>query len=87
MTPAAGRSTEIDEGIEVRVCPEAVDDPPGHRRHAAGFEGEKGRLKRIVADLSLEKDMLQDLIHRTLTYQTAVPRLADKPCVLRATPT
>ena len=30
------------------------------------LEDENGRLKRIVADLSLDKEMLQDIVRRKL---------------------
>ena len=53
-------------------CPERVHHPPGPGRRAGmmpsemkrlrELEDENGRLKRIVADLSLDKEMLRDIV-------------------------
>ena len=39
---------------------------PSEVRRLRQFEDENNRLKRIVADLSLDKEMLQDVIRRKL---------------------
>ena len=39
---------------------------PSEMRRLRDLEEENGRLKRIVADLSLDKEMLQDVIKRKL---------------------
>jgi len=39
---------------------------PTEMRRLKQLEDENGRLKRIVADLSLDKEMLQDAIRRKL---------------------
>lgn len=39
---------------------------PSELRGLRQLEEENGRLKRIVADLSLDKEMLQDVIRRKL---------------------
>jgi transposase len=39
---------------------------PTEMRRLKQLEDENGRLKRIVADLSLDKEMLQDVIKRKL---------------------
>lgn len=39
---------------------------PTEMRRLKQFEEENSRLKRIVADLSLDKEMLQDVIRRKL---------------------
>jgi putative transposase len=39
---------------------------PSEMRRMRELEGENARLKRIVADLSLDKEMLQDVIKRKL---------------------
>jgi len=39
---------------------------PTEMRRLRQIEEENGRLKRIVADLSLDKEMLQDVIRRKL---------------------
>ncbi len=39
---------------------------PSEMRRLRELEEENGRLKRIVADLSLDKEMLQDVIKRKL---------------------
>ena len=39
---------------------------PSEMRRLRELEDENGRLKRIVADLSLDKEMLQDVIRRKL---------------------
>ena len=39
---------------------------PSEMRRLKQLEEENGRLKRIVADLSLDKEMLQDVIRRKL---------------------
>lgn len=39
---------------------------PSEVRRLKQLEEENGRLKRMVADLSLDKDMLQDVIRRKL---------------------
>lgn len=39
---------------------------PSEMKHLKQLEEENGRLKRIVADLSLDKEMLQDVIRRKL---------------------
>lgn len=39
---------------------------PTEMRRLKQLEDENGRLKRIVADLSLDKEMLQDVLRRKL---------------------
>lgn len=39
---------------------------PSEMRRLKQLEDENGKLKRIVADLSLDKEMLQDVIRRKL---------------------
>ena len=39
---------------------------PSELKRLKQLEEENGRLKRMVADLSLDKDMLQDVIRRKL---------------------
>lgn len=39
---------------------------PSELRRLKQLEEENNRLKRMVADLSLDKEMLQDVIHRKL---------------------
>lgn len=39
---------------------------PSEMRRLKQLEEESGRLKRIVADLSLDKEMLQDIVRRKL---------------------
>lgn len=39
---------------------------PSEMRRLRELEQENGRLKKIVADLSLDKEMLQDVIRRKL---------------------
>ena len=39
---------------------------PSEMRRLKQLEEENGKLKRIVADLALDKEMLQDLIKRKL---------------------
>ena len=39
---------------------------PSDMKRMRELEEENGRLKRIVADLSLDRDMLQDIIKRKL---------------------
>jgi putative transposase len=39
---------------------------PSEMKRLRQLEDEKTRLKRIVADLSLDKEMLQDVIKRKL---------------------
>jgi putative transposase len=39
---------------------------PSEMRRMKQLEEENGKLKRIVADLSLDKEMLQDVIRRKL---------------------
>lgn len=39
---------------------------PSEMKRLRQLEEENGRLKRIVADLSLDKEMLQDAINRKL---------------------
>ena len=39
---------------------------PSEMKRLRQLEEENGRLKRIVADLSLDKEMLQDVIRRKL---------------------
>ena len=39
---------------------------PSEMKRLRELEEENGRLKRIVADLSLDKEMLQDVIKRKL---------------------
>jgi|TARA_R110000744_G_scaffold352463_1_gene458554 putative transposase len=39
---------------------------PSEMKRLKQLEEENSRLKRIVADLSLDKEMLQDVIHRKL---------------------
>ena len=39
---------------------------PSEMKRLRELEDENGRLKRIVADLSLDKEMLQDIVRRKL---------------------
>jgi putative transposase len=39
---------------------------PSEMRRLKQLEDENGRLKRIVADLSLDREMLQDVIRRKM---------------------
>lgn len=39
---------------------------PSEMKRLRALEDENGRLKRIVADLSLDKEMLQDIVRRKL---------------------
>ncbi len=39
---------------------------PSDMRRLRKLEGENGRLKRIVAELTLDREMLQDVIKRKL---------------------
>ena len=39
---------------------------PSEMRRVRELEQENGRLKRIVADLTLDREMLQDVIKRKL---------------------
>lgn len=39
---------------------------PSEMKRLREHEDENGRLKRIVADLSLDKEMLQDIVRRKL---------------------
>ena len=39
---------------------------PSEMKRLRDLEDENGRLKRIVADLSLDKEMLQDIVRRKL---------------------
>lgn len=39
---------------------------PSEMRRLKQLEEENSRLKRIVADLSLDKEMLQDIVRRKL---------------------
>ncbi len=40
-------------------------------RRLKQFEDEKNRLKKIVADLTLDREVLQDVIHQKLARQRA----------------
>ena len=39
---------------------------PSEMKRSAQLEEENSRLKRIVADLSLDKEMLQDIVRRKI---------------------
>jgi putative transposase len=39
---------------------------PSEMRRLRALEDENGRLKKIVADLTLDREMLQDVIRRKL---------------------
>ena len=39
---------------------------PSEMRRLRELEGENGRLKTIVADLTLDREMLQDVVKRKL---------------------
>jgi len=72
VLPLAGRSGD-DEGIAVFGRPEGVHSQAGCGRHAGGgylpqgpLEDENGKLRKVVADLSLDKEMLQDALRRKL---------------------
>jgi putative transposase len=39
---------------------------PSEMRRLRELEGENGRLKKIVADLTLDREMLQDVVKRKL---------------------
>jgi putative transposase len=39
---------------------------PTEMRRLKALEGENGRLKKLVAELSLDKEMLQDVVRRKL---------------------
>ena len=39
---------------------------PSEMKRLRELEDENGRLKRIVADLSLDKEMLQDVVRRKI---------------------
>ena len=41
-------------------------------RRLRELEGENGRVKRIVADLSLDKEMLQEVIKRNVWFAPSV---------------
>ena len=59
-----------DEEVEVHGRADRVHNAPGlmpsEMKRLKQLEEENSRLKRIVADLSLDKEMLQDVIHRKL---------------------
>ncbi len=72
---------QADEGTTVEaVCRKAGISPatfyawkkrygglmPSEMKRLRQLEEENGRLKRIVADLSLDKEMLQDVLKRKL---------------------
>jgi putative transposase len=72
---------QAEEGTKVEeVCRKAGISPatfyawkkkygglmPSEMKRLRQLEEENGRLKRIVADLSLDKEMLQDVIKRKL---------------------
>ena len=44
---------------------------PDEVRRLKAFEDENSRLKKIVADLTLDREMLQDAIRRKLVHQLA----------------
>ena len=45
---------------------------PSEMRRLRELEEENSRLKRIVADLSLDKEMLQDVIKRNVWFAPSV---------------
>ncbi len=45
---------------------------PSEVKRLRQLEEENGRLKRIVADLSLDKEMLQDVIRRNVWFAPSV---------------
>lgn len=45
---------------------------PSEMKRLRQLEEENGRLKRIVADLSLDKEMLQDVIKRNVWFAPSV---------------
>jgi len=49
---------------------------PPEMRRLKELEDENARLKRIVADLSLDKEMLQDVLKRKWTCHAFVPTLS-----------
>ena len=45
---------------------------PGEMKRLRELEDENNRLKRIVADLSLDKEMLQDIVRRNVWFAPSV---------------
>ena len=45
---------------------------PSEMKRLRELEEENGRLKRIVADLSLDKEMLQDIVRRNIWFAPSV---------------
>ena len=45
---------------------------PSEMKRLRELEDENGRLKRIVADLSLDKEMLQDIVRRNVWFAPSV---------------
>jgi putative transposase len=78
---------QAEEGTKVEeVCRKAGISPatfhawkkkygglmPSEMKRLRQLEEENGRLKRIVADLSLDKEMLQDVIKRNVWFAPSV---------------
>ena len=45
---------------------------PSEMKRLRELEDENGRLKRIVADLSLDKEMLEDIVRRNVWFAPSV---------------
>jgi len=61
-----GRKAQISQQTYYRWRKKYAGLMPSEVRRLKQLEEENGRLKRMVADLSLDKDMLQDVIRRKL---------------------
>ena len=70
MTARASRRSAVRQGVSqqtyYRWRKKYAGLMPSEVRRLKQLEEENARLKRMVADLSLDKDMLQDVIRRKL---------------------
>jgi putative transposase len=60
------RKVGISEATYYVWCKKFGGLMPSEMRRLKQLEDENGKLKRMVADLSLDKEMLQDVIRRKL---------------------
>jgi hypothetical protein len=60
------RSVTKDPCVTPEVVPPRAGLMPSEMKRLRQLEDENARLKRVVADLSLDKEMLQDVIKRKL---------------------
>jgi putative transposase len=60
----ASKFTDAEKALIVKQGDEGLT--PSEMRRLRDLEAENNRLKRVVADLTLEREMLQDVIKRKL---------------------